>query len=115
MEISGKGQKSKVIAINDTEYIPDLGQNKYNLIVATEVFEHIRNPLRLLKEITKSLCPRGLLFDSMGGKFEREIQGDHLEEAAYIGNSEGYRSFYRENYLPINDFGESTFFFQRKS
>lgn len=74
-----------------------------DLMVATEIFEHVRNPLRLLQIIATALRPGGLLFDSMGGQFDRDAEGDHLEEAICVGNSQAYIRFYEAEFLHLRD------------
>ena len=76
-------------------------KSEYNLIFATEIFEHVRDPLILLKNLTKSLNVNGFMIDSMGGVFERELVGDHLEEALKIGKSKEYSKYYNEHYKQI--------------
>lgn len=87
-----------VIHVYNCEQIPDLGKERYDLIIATEVFEHVRNPLALLRTLTASLQPGGVLFDSMGGRFDREPRGDHLAEALKIGDSDEYKTYYGQHY-----------------
>jgi len=90
-----------IIKINDPSDYPTLPESEYDLIIATELFEHVRNPLKLLKNFTSALKQGGYLFDSMGGHFEREIVGDHLKESIEIGQSDEYKQFYKNNYQQI--------------
>jgi len=109
-----RGHEVATIPIQDTEEIPDLGEDRYDLIIATEIFEHVRDPFRLLAAFTRSLRPSGVLFDSMGGTFAREVRGDHLAEALAIGNSDPYRSFYERHYRqPYKGEGLSFLFIRR--
>jgi trans-aconitate methyltransferase len=94
--------------------MPALGKGVYNLIIATEIFEHLPDPLQSLRTLTESLRPGGLLFDSMGGSFDRKPGGDHLAEALDIGKSESYQTFYRANYLPVGQANGMGFLFQNK-
>lgn len=91
-----------VMPIDDTESIPDLPAGCFDLIIATEVLEHVRNPLFLLKSFIKWLSNNGYLFNSMGETFHRTLTGDHLEEALTIGNSEEYQKFYADNLKPVD-------------
>lgn len=68
---AGVNQKYPVFPIND----------KFDIIIATEVLEHIRKPIKLLELIYKSLNNDGMV---MFGSFpfnETDDRGDHLEEA----------------------------------
>ncbi len=76
-------------------------KEKCDLIVATELFEHVRDPLKLVKRITYGLKTNGLLIDSMGGVFDRKIGGDHLKESIKIGNSKKYKKYYNKNFRQI--------------
>jgi len=96
-----RGLNPKVIRVLDTEVYPPLPESEFDLIIATEIFEHVREPLKLLKNFTKSLRNGGYLFDSMGGTFERELVGDHLKESLQIGNSREFREFYNDHFLQV--------------
>lgn len=96
-----RGVNPEVIRIIDTELYPELPESKFDLIVATELFEHVRNPLELLKNFTKALKSGGYLFDSMGGNFERDNRPHHLKEAFEIGQSEEYTEFYSNHYIHL--------------
>ena len=91
----------EVIAINNPEEAPPLKKGNYDLIIATEVLEHVPNPLQCLQAVTGAIRSGGFLFNSMGNGFNRDIGGDHLETAMIIGNSEAYRTFCQANYVPL--------------
>jgi len=91
----------KTITIKNLAQTVSLQKSEYDLIIATEIFEHVRNPLNLLKKFTAALKPNGFLFDSMGGNFERKIEGDHLEEAIRIGQSSLYKNYYSDHYIRL--------------
>lgn len=84
--------------VNSMDEYAEFGEGSIDLFIVTEVFEHVRNPMRLLQIIATSLRSGGILFDSMGGKFDRDIVGDHLIEAIEIGNSTEYKKYYAENF-----------------
>jgi 2-polyprenyl-3-methyl-5-hydroxy-6-metoxy-1,4-benzoquinol methylase len=93
-----RGFSCETIRVENTESLPTLPPAAFDLVIATEILEHVRNPLALLKSLTSSLAPEGFFFCSMGNEFEREIGGDHLEEAAKIGNSEDYKQYFNDHY-----------------
>jgi len=88
----------EVIPVRDTEVIPDLGDSRYDLVLATEILEHVRDPLALLRALTRSLKAEGLLFNTLEDRFDREEGGDHLSEAFEVGNSPEYREYFRTKY-----------------
>jgi 2-polyprenyl-3-methyl-5-hydroxy-6-metoxy-1,4-benzoquinol methylase len=90
-----------VIAIANPQEIPPLRKDNYDLIIATEVLEHVPDPLQCLRTLTGVLHPGGFLFNSMGNGFDRDIGGDHLESAINIGKSEEYQRYYEANYVPL--------------
>ncbi|MBS3172161.1 class I SAM-dependent methyltransferase [Candidatus Woesearchaeota archaeon] len=97
-----RGFKVTCIPINGPSHYPVLEENKYDLIIATELFEHVRDPFKLLKNFTNALKIGGYLFDSMGGNFDRPIKGDHLKESIQIGNSIDYINFYKYHFDQLN-------------
>lgn len=103
-----------MIEITQNTQIPELGKGVYDLIIATEIFEHVPDPLKSLRALTESLRLGGLLFDSMGGTFDREPGGDHLAEALNIGKSQAYQTFCRDNYVPVGQANGMSFLFQKK-
>ncbi len=103
----------EVIRIADTSKYPTLEESKYDLIIATEVFEHVRDPFDLLKKFTIGIRPGGFLFDSMGGIFHRDEGGDHLEEAAEIGQSREYQGYYSTHYAQVFPAKHLTYLFKK--
>jgi len=85
--------KCDVIRIKNTEKLP-LINKKFDLIVATEIIEHFRYPIKLVNFFHSHLKDRGLLFNNMGLKFERERGADHLDESLEEGNSKAYWNNY---------------------
>lgn len=103
----------KVIRVKKNSEYPELPKNEYDLVIATELFEHVRDPFRLLKNFTAALKPGGFLFDSMGGHFERDVVGDHLAESIEIGNSEEYKQYYADHYTQVFPRKDLTFLFRK--
>lgn len=97
-----RGFNPETIRITDTETYIDLPENKFDLIIATNFFEHVRDPLTVLKNFTKSLKNSGYLFDNVGVKFDVDERPHHLEEARKIGKSKEYKNFYNEHYIHIS-------------
>ena len=99
---SRRGYRPQVLAIADTEQIPDLQSEKYDLIVALELMEHVRDPLKLLRCFTTALKPNGYLYDTLGMRYRfNVVGGDHLLEAKIVVDSEEYYQYYRTNYLDL--------------
>ena len=109
-----RGYEPVAIKIKDTEIFPELPENAYNLIIATELFEHVRDPLRLLKNFTKALKSGGYLFDSMGGKFDRDNRPHHLREAFRIGNTIEYKTYYHRFFKHLTPALGMRFLFQKR-
>ena len=99
--------------INNPQEIPPLRKDSYDLMIATEVLEHVPDPLQCLKGVTGALRSGGLLFNSMGNGFDRDVGGDHLESALSIGNSEEYRRYWQANYTPLNQSAELNCLFRK--
>lgn len=109
-----RGYQPKIIRINDTETYPELLKNEYDLIIATELFEHIRNPLRLLKNFTNAIKSGGYLFDSMAGDFQRDDRPHHLKEAFRIGRSQEYSDFHKSHFIHLLPNSELRFLFKKR-
>lgn len=110
-----RGFNPETIRITDTEFYPKLPESKFDLIIATELFEHVRDPLTLLKNFTKALKIGRYLFDSMGGKFERDDRPHHLKEAFRIGNSKEYKEYYSKHYTHLSPKEGLNYLFKRKN
>ena len=106
--------KVSVIKISDTESYPELPKNFFDLIIATELFEHVRDPLQLLINFTNSLKSGGYLFDSMAGKFERDDRPHHLKEAFEIGQSKQYQNYYKSNFTQLSPGNGLRFLFKKR-
>lgn len=109
-----RGYKPKVIRIIDTETYPELFKNEYDLIIATELFEHVRNPLRLLENFINALKGDGYLFDSMAGDFQRDDRPHHLKEAFRIGRSQEYTDFHNNYFVHLLPDNELRFLFKKR-
>jgi len=109
-----RGYEPVSIRIKDTEIYPELPENEYDLIIATEVFEHVRDPLKLLKNFTKGLKTEGYLFDSMAGEFDRDDRPHHLREAFQIGQSIEYQTYYKRSFNHLAPGPGLHFLFQKR-
>jgi 2-polyprenyl-3-methyl-5-hydroxy-6-metoxy-1,4-benzoquinol methylase len=108
-----RGYVPSTIRIKDTEIYPELPEKEYDLIIATELFEHVRDPLKLLKNFAKALKRGGYLLDSMGGEFERDDRPHHLREAFQIGQSIEYKSYYQNSFKHLSPGSGMRFLFQK--
>lgn len=97
-----RGFKPKVIRIANTEEFPELGDQLYDLIIASELLEHVRNPLKLLRNFTKALKINGYLYDTLGMRYKfHQARGSHLEEAKHVVESKEYYEYYRSHYMNL--------------
>lgn|GEM_PF-2571712 len=71
--------KYNTIEITEDNIYPDFGE--FQLIIAGEVLEHLRNPLTAVENIYKSLGADGYLWLSDYPNVEKHLHGDHLPEA----------------------------------
>jgi hypothetical protein len=69
-----------VLPIRDEDMYPTLPE--HDIVLSGELFEHIREPFLVLKNIHACLPKNGLLWHSGYPEVERSVGGDHLPEAA---------------------------------
>lgn len=103
----------KVIVINNPSRYPSLPQREYDLIIATEVLEHVRNPLMLLQRFIYALKDGGLLFNTIGKNFKKEDAADHLDEAFEIGRSKEYQELFARNFKGVDIVNCNEYLFQK--
>jgi len=96
-----RGKSLNLKLVDSTEIIPNLDDN-YDIIIATEILEHFRKPLKLIDTFYSHLKNGGFLLNSLGCEFERERGGDHLDEAFEEGNSVEYKSNYNSKFKLVN-------------
>ncbi|MGE0201151.1 MAG: class I SAM-dependent methyltransferase [Candidatus Melainabacteria bacterium] len=77
-----RGLKHDVIPVTDASLYPPLGRQ--DIILSGEVMEHVRDPLTVLKNSHAALPKGGFLWYSGYPDHEREVGGDHLQEAADV-------------------------------
>ncbi len=106
--------RHEVIAVSNTEQPPCLPRDAYDMVLATEVLEHVRDPLLYLRVISASLVSKGLFFCSMGNSFEREAGGDHLQESLAIGKSLEYRHYFNETFELVSERDGHPWLFRKK-
>ncbi len=71
-----------VVPVTDDNLYPAL--EPHNIVLAGELLEHVRDPIAVLKNIFDSTPKGGYLWLSGYPEFEREVGGDHLQEAADV-------------------------------
>jgi 2-polyprenyl-3-methyl-5-hydroxy-6-metoxy-1,4-benzoquinol methylase len=84
--------------ISEENLYPHLGNN--HIVLAGEVLEHIRNPLRLVRNIHDSLPKGGFFWTSGFPIVERVVGEDHLPEAAAMRLET--TDWIKSNFEPIN-------------
>jgi 2-polyprenyl-3-methyl-5-hydroxy-6-metoxy-1,4-benzoquinol methylase len=72
----------EIIPVTEQTPYPDLGENQ--IILAGEVLEHVREPLTVLRNMHASLRKGDFLWHTGYPEHEREVGGDHLQEAADV-------------------------------
>lgn len=93
---------SNVVKIKSCQDYPTFTKSEFDLIIATEIFEHVRAPLLLLKNLSHALRKGGFLLDTSDGKIEeKDIGAEHLQEAINTGYSREYKECYKNNYRRI--------------
>jgi len=98
-----RGYNVTCVKLFDVDDVVDFDQGFFDIFIATELFEHVPDPLKLLKTLTLGLKIGGLMFDSMAGGFDRSVGGDHLPQAVKIGNSTAYKEFHCHHYRHLID------------
>src|SRR3989344_5649087 len=84
----------KIDIVSDITNIP-LRSNQFDVVLCSEVFEHIPYPENALKEIVRLMKPGGkLIFSAPLGS------GQHQQPYHYYG---GYTRFWYEKFFPEND------------
>lgn len=71
--------KCSSIPVTESNMYPDLGEQ--DIIVAGEVLEHIRDPLRTVQSFHNALPSEGYLWVSAYPFVEKRVGGGHLKEA----------------------------------
>ena len=98
-----RGYNVACAKLSGIDEVVDFDKESYDICIATELFEHVPDPLRVLKSLTFSLKNGGLMFDSMAGGFDRKVEGDHLPQAIKIGNSLEYKKYFSDHYQHLVD------------
>lgn len=88
------------VTLKSTESLPKFN-GKFDLIIATEILEHYRYPIKLVNLFHRSLKNGGLLLNSLGLDFARENGADHLDESLFEGNSPEYKHNYQTKFRLI--------------
>ena len=99
-----RGLKPKVIRITSTEEYPCLGNQAYDVIIASELLEHVRDPLKLLRNFTQALKIGGYMYETLGTVYPFDMaRGDHLEKAKTIVESRQYCDYYKSHYKNLGE------------
>ena len=69
-----------IIAVREENLYPAFPP--HDIVLSGELFEHIREPLLALHNIHACLPKKGFFWHSGYPEVEREVGGDHLQEAA---------------------------------
>jgi len=93
-----RGLDTNIYLVDDTEKLADINK-KYDLIIATEIIEHFRDPLEMINWFYSHLNKDGLLLLSIGRNFVRETGGDHLYESFEEGNSEKFKDNFDKKFV----------------
>lgn len=109
-----RGLNCDLITLNSTEVLPDI-EDKFDLIIATEILEHFRYPTKMISFFYEHLQDGGLLFNSMGRTFERDRIGDHLSESLDEGNSIEYKSNFQKKFEPLSVGSDLDWLFKRRA
>lgn len=107
-----RGYKVDSIKVMKTTEYPKLEEQRYNIVFASEILEHVTDPLKLVKSFVDCMQYDAILFNSVDN-FEKKLEGDHLKEALLIGKSGTYQQFYRSHFLPIATEGEGAYLFRK--
>lgn len=107
-----RGLKANIFPVNTTEKLASI-EKKYDLIIATEIIEHFRYPIKMINWFYEHLNDRGLLLLSIGRNFVRERGGDHLNESFDEGNSSQFKKLFDEKFVEYRNF--STLFIKKSS
>lgn len=107
-----RGLNFQSIDIKDTESLPVIDK-KFDLIIATEILEHYRYPIKLTDLLHSVLKKEGLLLNSLGLEFSRESGADHLEESLREGNSITYKKNYFSKFKLIEIPGTEPWLFAK--
>lgn len=81
-----RGLDTNIYTVDNTEKLAEIDK-KYDLIIANEIIEHFRFPIKMINWFYSHLNKNGLLLLSKGRKFIRKTGGDHLDESFAEGNS----------------------------
>ena len=96
-----RGLRARMLAVTNTEEAIDVGIDRYDLVILSEILEHVRDPLALLRSVSRSLKKGGLLLCTAGIGFARDVGGDHLAESIRIGQGAAYREYFVQTFTPV--------------
>lgn len=85
------------------------------LVVAIEVFEHLRHPLIALRNINAVTKPGALFFNTTGPEFQREDRGDHLPDGMEEGRSPEFQKLFHDHWERLEIMGEPSDLYLRRA
>jgi len=91
----------KIYPVDNTEKLANISE-KYDLIIATEIIEHYRYPIKMINYFYDRLNNDGLLLLTIGKSFKKEKGGDHLDEAFEEGSSPEYWNNFNKKFKPVD-------------
>lgn len=112
--LRSRGVSFEKIVVNNSDTVPMVDAAKYNIVVATEVMNFVKDPILVLECIIKSLKKGGFLFATQGvpdgtqsndgdSWFGTESVGDRLTNAVINGNSKEYVELFTANFIKCKD------------
>lgn len=98
-----------VLPVTEANLYPRI--EKADIVIAGEVLEHVREPMRVIRNMYDALPAGGFFWTSCYPMKENEIRGDHLQEAADVRLE--CKRFLETRYQPITTFPMPGYLFRK--
>jgi 2-polyprenyl-3-methyl-5-hydroxy-6-metoxy-1,4-benzoquinol methylase len=97
-----RGYSPQFISVTPNTPYPALPR-PVELVVTIEVWEHLREPIRALRNINAATVPGQSFLFNTNEDFDYDVEGDHLQEAIANGRAREYRELYETAWkaLPV--------------